>query len=553
MVSRRLIEYVKDDLKKYSEKEVRNILIKEGYPQELADSAIKAALENDNQQKGIIRKDEKENSDIKSLEEEKEIRKEKLKKGKEQIKESIDGLKKKSIKNLKNNLKLLFLYLVVIIIVGGCFIFNGLNFFNINNIKEDTNPKDIKEYNKELYACSNIDDYYQRLYCCINITDRSSSMCDFIEDEDKKDSCCLEVAEKTGDINACFDIGNEDKRLCCEGIAELDSSICDRIKEDTIKDYCYEKVGEKEQNIIVPSSWPWGVYFPTSQKITEICNLITNERECKMFLSRGSLDNIIKIDEGKADMTVVDGQIAYNAYEGKEMFENDKMDSIRSIILLFPENIHIIVKKSSNVSSLDGLVGKKVIIGAEDKMASINARLILEKKGILNEVLIISSDAYNRDKLGLPPGGHIDTRDRIGLLQTNVVDALIISIPHTMKLNEVFQVKEEDISNLMVIPVENDLIDILVSENEFYTKGTIKKDTYSNMESDINTLAVNSILITNEYQDEEFIYNLTKNLFENQSFFDSYIMPHIEQAKGGLCIPLHKGAERYYIERGFIN
>ncbi len=553
MVSKRLIDYVSEDLKKYSKKEVRNILIKEGYPKELADSAIRAAAESNAQEKESTKKDEKQENNIKNLEEEKETRRDKLQERRRQIKTTVDESKKKSVKNIKNNSKLLILVLVVIIIGAGFFIFGGLDFFNINNIKEDTNPKDIKEYNKELYACSNIEEYYQRLYCCINITDRSSSMCDFIENEDEKDSCCLEVAEKTGDINACFDIGNEDKRLCCEGIVELDSSICDKIKEETIKDYCYEKVDEKEQNILIPSSWPWGVYFPTSQKITEICNLITKERDCKMILSRGSLDNIIKIDKGKADMAVVDCQIAYNEYKGKRDFEDDKMDSIRSIILLFPENVHIIVKKSSNISSLDGLIGKKVIIGSENKMASINARLILEKKGILNEILIISSDEYNRDDLGLPPGGHIDARDRIGLLQKNVVDALIISIPHTMKPNEVFQVKEEEISNLMVIPVENDLIDILVSENKFYTKGTIKKDTYSNMESDINTLAVNSILITNEYQDEEFIYNLTKNLFENQSFFDSYIIPHIEQAKEGLCIPLHKGAEKYYIEGVFIN
>ncbi len=121
MVSRRLIEYVRDDLKKYSEKEIKNILVKQGYPKELADNAIKAAVEANNQEKGNIIKEE---NNIKKLEEEKKLREDKLKEKKEQTKESINQLKKKSVKNLKNNSKLLILALIVILIGGSFFVFN---------------------------------------------------------------------------------------------------------------------------------------------------------------------------------------------------------------------------------------------------------------------------------------------------------------------------------------------------------------------------------------------------------------------------------------------
>jgi hypothetical protein len=76
MANRELIKYVREDLKKYNEKEVRNMLIKEGYPEELADSAIRAAAETSKQEK------------------------------------NNDKLRKRPVEKKKNNLKLLVFFVI---------------------------------------------------------------------------------------------------------------------------------------------------------------------------------------------------------------------------------------------------------------------------------------------------------------------------------------------------------------------------------------------------------------------------------------------------------
>ena len=103
MISKRLVKYVKDGLKKYSEKEIKKTLVKEGYPKELVENVVKAAVE-------VNKKDEdsKKNEEniIKKLEEKKKLREAKLKEKKQQNKENINKLKERIIKNINNNSKL---------------------------------------------------------------------------------------------------------------------------------------------------------------------------------------------------------------------------------------------------------------------------------------------------------------------------------------------------------------------------------------------------------------------------------------------------------------
>ena len=72
--------------------------------------------------------------------------------------------------------------------------------------------------------------------------------------------------------------------------------------------------------------------------------------------------------------------------------------------------------------------------------------------------------------------------------------------------------------------------------------------------SDINTIAQPNFLAVNASVDEEHVYQLTKTMYENLGFL-SAIHPatkvmNVKKAMGGLPVPLHPGAARYYKEMG---
>jgi TRAP transporter TAXI family solute receptor len=93
----------------------------------------------------------------------------------------------------------------------------------------------------------------------------------------------------------------------------------------------------------------------------------------------------------------------------------------------------------------------------------------------------------------------------------------------------------------------------------YYNQSKIPAGTYAGIDYDVNTIAVNGILVTSIDQDEQLIYDITKALWNKNT---SRLLDN-GHAKGkvireetalegikGLDVPLHPGAARYYEETG---
>ena len=95
----------------------------------------------------------------------------------------------------------------------------------------------------------------------------------------------------------------------------------------------------------------------------------------------------------------------------------------------------------------------------------------------------------------------------------------------------------------------------------FYVRSIIPAGTYAGIQYDVNTLAVNGILVTSSDQDEELIYAITKALWGDQArrLLDTGHakgkMVTLETALDGILsldVPIHPGAERFYKEIGML-
>ena len=72
----------------------------------------------------------------------------------------------------------------------------------------------------------------------------------------------------------------------------------------------------------------------------------------------------------------------------------------------------------------------------------------------------------------------------------------------------------------------------------------------------IPTIGVKAILFSRADTDEQVVYNMVKEVFEN---FDLFKQQHPafanltpEKLSTGLIVPLHPGAERYFKEAGLL-
>ena len=95
----------------------------------------------------------------------------------------------------------------------------------------------------------------------------------------------------------------------------------------------------------------------------------------------------------------------------------------------------------------------------------------------------------------------------------------------------------------------------------FYVRSLIPAGTYAGIQYDVDTLAVNGILVTSSDLDEELIYGITKALWGDQArrLLDTGHAKGkavtLETALDGILsldVPIHPGAERFYKEVGML-
>ena len=108
-----------------------------------------------------------------------------------------------------------------------------------------------------------------------------------------------------------------------------------------------------------------------------------------------------------------------------------------------------------------------------------------------------------------------------------------------------------------LVPLTGPAVDKLVETYPYYAKVAIPGGLYPNNPDDVQTYGVLATFVTSEDVPEESVYNVVKAVFDN---FDDFKRLHPalanlkkeDMVKNGLSAPLHKGAEKYFKEKGLL-
>ena len=99
--------------------------------------------------------------------------------------------------------------------------------------------------------------------------------------------------------------------------------------------------------------------------------------------SNGSLGNVNGIAGGAMESGFSQSDVATWAQTGTGIFEGKpKIAGLRMIANLYPESIHVVVKKGSGIKSIADLKGKRVALDEPGSGTLINARLVLAAYGV---------------------------------------------------------------------------------------------------------------------------------------------------------------------------
>lgn len=255
--------------------------------------------------------------------------------------------------------------------------------------------------------------------------------------------------------------------------------------------------------------------------------------------TEGALFNLEAIGRGELESGLSQADIAHWAFNGSGPFaESGEISTLSAIANLYPEAVHVVVRKDAGIVEMADLVGKRVSLGPLQSGTRVEAEIILEAYGL---------SSADMEALDLLPGPASD------LLREGGLDAFFVvgGVPVKAVADLV-----EDVE-IALLPLGGEEADRLIARYPFLSVSVIPAAAYKSTRNTL-TLAVGAEWIVSTAVDEELAYGLTRALWHTRArelldrgHADGRWV-QLETALQGLAIPLHPGAERFYREVGLI-
>jgi len=275
-----------------------------------------------------------------------------------------------------------------------------------------------------------------------------------------------------------------------------------------------------------------GTYYPLGGNFASIIQDATGI-ESNAVTSNASAENMALIKKKEVEVAFTQTDIATYASEGTMMFNGEKVDNVRGLGTLYPETIQIVTTAKSGIKSVEDLKGKSVSVGEAGSGTRANAEQILEMYGMTVDDVKARNLSFDDSTTGIQDGT-IDAAFITAGTPTGAVEGLAAT---------------EDV---VIVPLDSDKIDALIDKYPYYAKETIPTGTYPSVKEDVETVAVQAMLVVSSDMTDDLVYDMTKAIFENTDKIGHAKGKLIktENALNGMGIEIHPGAKKYFDEKG---
>ena len=293
-----------------------------------------------------------------------------------------------------------------------------------------------------------------------------------------------------------------------------------------------------------------GPYFPIGGMIAHAISNPPGDRPCEQGGScgppglvviaqsaNGSVANVEDIQRGDLESGFVQSDIAYWAYTGTGKFSgNEPTRELRSIANLYPESIHIVVRKNSGIRRVSDLIGKRVSLDEPGSGTLIDAQLVLSAYGISSNDI---EAEYMKADLA------------VKRMRENKLDAFFLVAGYPARA--IADLAED--TPVRLLPIDGAPARRLIKRHRFFARDEIPGSIYPGIEP-VDTVSVGAQWLVSSSVENDLVYQITKTLWNGSSrrLLDNGHAKgrsiRLDSALDGIAVPLHPGAKRYYEETG---
>lgn len=243
----------------------------------------------------------------------------------------------------------------------------------------------------------------------------------------------------------------------------------------------------------------------------------------------GSMENIALLERGEADFILVQNDIAAMAYRGQGRFtEQPARPDLRAVASLFPEPLHIVVRRDSDITSVAHFAGKRVDLGLPDSGTRATALAALAAYG-LTEAHLLSQ-----------PGRSLEQAAQA--LENREIDAFFAVVNAPARQLQALAAA----GNTRLLGLHPEALDTLQAAQDALVPMQLATGTYPGLDAPIATVAVTALLAARSDTPEADVRAVINTLFEETDFLaagsaaGALISPN--NAARGLTLPVHPDA-----------
>jgi len=292
-------------------------------------------------------------------------------------------------------------------------------------------------------------------------------------------------------------------------------------------------------NIITGSTG--GTYYPLGGAMANTWNKYMTNVQVTSQPGGASVESINRVNAGEVELGMAMNNIADDAWNGKGSFK-EPAKNFRAIGVIYPEVYQGVALADSKIKTITDLKGKKVAVGPVGSGTAVLSEAVFSVAG-----LDITKDV----KSEFAAFGDAANKMKDGQLQANFG---VLSCP-AAAIQDIMTARK-----IEVIEIKGELFEKIKEQYPFFSQYKIPAGTYGNAE-DKYTINCQAALYVSPKLSEDVVYNLTKIWFEKTAevaqahaaakwLADELAAGKLETAIAGITTPLHKGAYKYFTEKG---
>ena len=252
------------------------------------------------------------------------------------------------------------------------------------------------------------------------------------------------------------------------------------------------------EQLTIATGGTGGVYFPLGGGLAiELSENIEGVSASAQETS-ASVDNMLLIGTGGADIAFVLGDTAADAVEGRADFEGNPIDAC-TLGILYSNYTQVVTSTDAGIISIEDLRGKRVSVGAPGSGTEIIALRILEAAGIDPDADITRSQLLVDETVQGLGDGTIDAGFWSGGLPTGAL------------------VEYANTGNMLILPTAEYTADLADEYGPFYVERDLPAGTYPNQDEAVPTIVVPNVLVVNTSMSEDLQRQITQVLFEQKA------------------------------------